>query len=72
MRLPLIITTVKLLYVGTIAESIQVCDIPRIQKLKFREVALDFLGLYVYSNLEVLILLKTLKSHCVIYKWTDT
>jgi len=25
----LTITTVKLLYVGTIAESIQVCDIPR-------------------------------------------
>ena len=72
MRLPLTLGTVKLLHVGTIAEYIQVCDIPSIVKLKFREVALDFLGLYVYSNSEVLILLKTLKFLCVICKRTDT
>ena len=53
MRCPLTITTVKLLHVGTTAESIQVCDIQRIVKLKFREVVLNFLGLYVYSNLGV-------------------
>ena len=72
MRLSLKITTVKLLYVDTIAESIQVCDIPRILKLELREVTLGFLGAYVYSNSEVLILLKTLKFHCVICKWTVT
>jgi len=42
-RLPLTVATGTLLHVGTIAESIQVCDIPRIVKLKFGEVALDCL-----------------------------